>query len=157
MNAARKPPPIDPPPDDDNTDALATAVAVITGMQAEHDATKRELTSAEAIIAEFENERARQNWRVLAAKTAKAAKAAQLLVPLTMAALELFDPRTFPWVQQKKNNYEKVRTWCERGDVVCERRGKRGELLMVEMSSFWAHAATKGIYPPRRSPAKSKS
>jgi uncharacterized protein YecA (UPF0149 family) len=157
VNAARKPPPINPPPpEDDNTDALATAVAVIAGMQAEHDATKRELTSAEAIIAEFENERARQNWRVLAAKTAQAAKAAQLLVPLTMAADELVDlrPRN-TYRARQKNNYEKIRAWCELGYVVAEKRGKAGNWV-VEMNSLWAFAATKGIYPGRR-PPKSKS
>jgi hypothetical protein len=135
VNIARKPPPTEPPsPDDDNTDALATAVAVITGMQAELDAANRDKTRMQRTIDEV------RYWRRQTESAAQAAKPDEVWFSLKAAAIYLvgIEPR----------DYERVREWCVSGKVVCRKRGERGELWEVEMNSGRQYATSRGISPP---------
>jgi hypothetical protein len=104
---------------------------------------EREKTDLQAIIDEMEKDRARQRWRQLADKTAKAARDAQIWLPLTMAAIDLLGPKNkaAPYDRKRQQrDYEKLRDWCEKGKILFRRRGA---LIDVEMNSARAFAATK--------------
>jgi hypothetical protein len=145
MDTAKKKPtitahPIDRPDENDGARDRRFYIDEMTRLQAKVDVTSRELTSAQAIIAEMETERARQNWRLLAERTAKPP---EVWLPLTFAAIDL--------VGTEYKDYERVRKWCELGKILCKQDDPPHWL--VEMNSARAHAASKGMIPPS---AKSK-
>jgi hypothetical protein len=140
-NTARDPVdhPIDPPDEDDAARDRRFYIDEMTRMQAEVDVTSRDLTSAQAIIAEMETTRARQNWRLLAERTARPA---EVWLPLTFAAIDL--------VGTELKDYERVRKWCELRKIVCKQDDPPHWL--VEMNSARAYAASKGMVPPSAKP-----
>jgi hypothetical protein len=138
MNTARTEQPIDPPGDGAADRDWAIALDIITDLQ-------REATRMEAAMAEMEAERGRQNWRQLLDRTAKAARDAEIWLPLTMAAIELLgglkDKAPYDRKRQQRD-YERVREWCSEHRIVCRKRGPNWD---VEMTSARAYAASRGI------------